>query len=576
MRTPHPDSETNVPGDKAAFSEQDRPVVDDLSETPEVSSKQESVDQVCQKILSYLDPPRHQWEIGFCEGYSLVRMLDRGGMAAVFLAIDESKHKTDNRFALKIMLPSILEKATSSVRFDREVNHLRATSNATHIVGYDRHGESPRAIDGKKLPWLSMKLVKGRTLSKKISTWGRLPQCEVARLGAEIFCGLESLHDEGIIHRDLKPSNILLDIVQQEMAMIVDFGLAKSIQFDSNLTNANALVGTIAYVAPECAAGEVGKVTKQSDLFSVGCILYQALTGFAAFSGKIGSTQKEVPHHPCDVVPGVNRGLAEAILNLLCKSPDDRPQSAREARIVFSALSSTLVDTVTASGPAWPLISDESVRRALAKLADGGFLVPRGRNAGASAVLLGLAYRRQIAREFHGELERVVGALSLLLLAHHTVKNEESAKEAVLSLRDSLRPLSEFVAKHSDSAISFPRFHKQFVKVGTLVHDALGGKSSSLFQKLTDLHLGYESLAESERSGMWSNAKESLRALRMELLEAEFDAAEAEIFVSDKMEATLEQADRLRPDSQDWAETGTARQNRLDNQTGLSFDQSIS
>jgi serine/threonine protein kinase len=169
---------------------------------------------------------------------------------------------------------------------------------------------------------------------------GRLPLPEVLRVGREIAEGLAAAHGRGLIHRDIKPANVWLE-ERRGRVRIVDFGLARGSEPDAQFTQAGAVIGTPAYMAPEQATG--GAVDARCDLFSLGAVLYRAATGKAPFGDRdtlsiLSALATRTPVPPHRVVPSIPRMFSGLVMRLLAKDPDDRPQTAREVVEAIEAL----------------------------------------------------------------------------------------------------------------------------------------------------------------------------------------------------------------------------------------------
>jgi serine/threonine-protein kinase len=202
--------------------------------------------------------------------YELLEEIGRGGMGVVYRARDNS---LDHEVAIKMILRGQL---ASEVERERFMEEARSAARLDHpgIVPVYTVG----TIDGQL--YFAMKYVKGRTLSQLLSE-GLLESKEAARLLSLVARAIHYAHRQGVLHRDLKPSNILID--DEAQPHVTDFGLAKRVQEAESLTRTGAVLGTPAYMAPEQAAGARGEVGPASDVFSLGTILYQMLTGRPPF-----------------------------------------------------------------------------------------------------------------------------------------------------------------------------------------------------------------------------------------------------------------------------------------------------
>ncbi|MEM6363118.1 MAG: serine/threonine-protein kinase [Planctomycetota bacterium] len=252
--------------------------------------------------------------------YELLEEIGRGGMGVVFRARQRS---LDREVAMKMILRGRLASDADLQRFLAEAS---ATASLEHpsIVPVYEVGD----IEGR--PFFSMKFIEGQTLAQRIAQ-GPMPPREAARIVSEIASGLAVAHDAGVLHRDLKPSNIL--IANDGPAMITDFGLAKQVGAKVDLTRTGMLVGTPAYMSPEQAGGRRSDVGPASDLFSLGSVLYFALTGRPPF---VADTPMELvmlvmeqdPTPPRALRPTVDRDLEMIVIRCLQKPADLRYASA--------------------------------------------------------------------------------------------------------------------------------------------------------------------------------------------------------------------------------------------------------
>ncbi len=208
--------------------------------------------------------------------YRVKSLLGMGGMGAVYLVHDQG---LDRDVALKLIRTDIAEDADVLARFKREI---QLSSRVTHpnVLRVFDLGES----EGVK--FLTMQFVDGRDLSTILKKQGKLPTERLLRIFRQVAEGLKAAHDQGVIHRDLKPQNIMLEA--SDRVYVTDFGLAKSAE-QSGMTQTGAVIGTPFYMSPEQVKGE--QVGPQSDIYALGVILYQMLTGAVPFSG---STPYEV------------------------------------------------------------------------------------------------------------------------------------------------------------------------------------------------------------------------------------------------------------------------------------------
>jgi serine/threonine-protein kinase len=261
--------------------------------------------------------------------YRLVRRIGVGGMGEVWEADDTVLGR---RVALKVLVQELANDPRATRRFVREA---RATAKLTHpnvtrIYDFGRDGG---------VPYLVMELLEGDTLADRLAS-GPLPPAEAASIGAAVADALDAAHRQGIIHRDIKPGNVLLTPAGE--VKVMDFGIAAAAD-ETHSTTGSGLYGTAAYISPERAAGQAA--TPAADLYSLGAVLYELLTGRPPFLGDspvlvVRAHLHERPRPVRELAPWVPARLADTCEAALAKDPAQRPSSAAGLAIRLRAASS--------------------------------------------------------------------------------------------------------------------------------------------------------------------------------------------------------------------------------------------
>ena len=279
--------------------------------------------------------------------YELRKLLGKGGMGAVYLAQDLS---LDRPVALKIPFFAPQESQGMRERFLREAKAAGMLSHPNLCPVYDV-GE----ING--VHYLSMAYIEGQTLAHRLRSEPRLGQRAAAELVRTVALALQEAHDRGIIHRDLKPANIMIN--QRGQPIIMDFGLARQTvsEEESRLTKSGTILGTPAYMPPEQINADLKAMGPGCDIYSLGIILYEVLTGHLPFNGPLGTLMANIlmdpPPLPSLSRPDLDPSLEMICLKALAKAPQDRfPSMAAFA----AALTDFLNDqTVQITSPVWPV-----------------------------------------------------------------------------------------------------------------------------------------------------------------------------------------------------------------------------
>ncbi len=248
-------------------------------------------------------------------GYRTLRMIGEGGMAQVYLA---ERTQDGIQLVLKVLDPGLRRDATFLQRFVREYKLIVAVENE-HVARIFDQGFS-----GEQ-PYIAMEYLSGGTLATRIHEG--MTSLAALRLTSQIARALDAIHAHGIVHRDLKPQNIMFR--DNGRPVIVDFGLAKDLDSDTNLTRHGEVMATPRYMSPEQCMGKPADA--RSDLYSLGAIFYEMIAGRKLFGdeGPAGLVYMHV-HGEIPLLPARLAGYQTIIDRLLAKKPEDRFQSARE------------------------------------------------------------------------------------------------------------------------------------------------------------------------------------------------------------------------------------------------------
>ncbi len=266
--------------------------------------------------------------------YEVLAPLGAGGMGEVYRARDS---RLGRDVAIKVLPEEFAHDPARLARFEREAKAISSLNHPHICVLFDVGRENGTG-------YLVMELVEGETLAQRLER-GPLPAAEVVRLGVQIADALERAHASGIVHRDLKPGNIMLT---RSGAKLLDFGLARPAGLGAAgndtstptqaraLTSDGAIVGTFQYMAPEQLEGR--EADARSDLWALGCVLYEAATGKRAFEGTtqaslVGAVMRDQPRPIAELAPLAPPGLERVVTACLAKDPADRLQSAHDAKL---------------------------------------------------------------------------------------------------------------------------------------------------------------------------------------------------------------------------------------------------
>jgi serine/threonine protein kinase len=262
--------------------------------------------------------------------YQIVRVLGRGAMGAVYLAYDTELHRH-----VAIKTPFLGTSSQTIQRFYREARSAAQLRNPYLCPIYDvgKIGE---------LHYLSMAFIDGVPLTKMIAGRRFKTIGDIITIVSKIARGLQKAHEIGIVHRDLKPDNIMIDADGEPI--VLDFGLARRVDEDVQVTLPGMIVGTPAFMSPEQIDGDPTKVGSASDIYSLGILLYYMLTGELPFRGSLTSILRQIgtaaPAKPSTINPGLgeNSPLESICMKMIAKSPSDRYASMAEVATALDAV----------------------------------------------------------------------------------------------------------------------------------------------------------------------------------------------------------------------------------------------
>ncbi|WP_336084626.1 Stk1 family PASTA domain-containing Ser/Thr kinase [Nocardia sp. SSK8] len=283
--------------------------------------------------------------------YELGEIIGFGGMSEVHKARDV---RLSRDVAIKVLRADLARDPTFYLRFKREAQNAAALNHPAIVAVYDT-GEA--TVDGGPLPYIVMEYVEGDTLRDIVRGKGPLAPRKAMEIVADVCAALDFSHKAGIVHRDMKPANIMIN--RAGAVKVMDFGIARAIADSSNpMTQTAAVIGTAQYLSPEQARGET--VDARSDVYSVGCVLFEILTGQPPFTGDSPVAVayqhvKEDPPLPSSVNPGVPRELDSVILKAMAKNPANRYQTAAEMR-------ADLIRVLGGQKPSAPMVMNDEDR----------------------------------------------------------------------------------------------------------------------------------------------------------------------------------------------------------------------
>jgi serine/threonine-protein kinase len=293
--------------------------------------------------------------------YELGEILGFGGMSEVHLARDVRLHRD---VAVKVLRADLARDPSFYLRFRREAQNAAALNHPSIVAVYDTgEAETPAG----PLPYIVMEYVDGVTLRDIVHTDGPLPPRRAIEIIADACQALNFSHKNGIIHRDVKPANIMIS--STNAVKVMDFGIARAIADSGNsVTQTAAVIGTAQYLSPEQARGDT--VDARSDVYSLGCVLYEILTGEPPFTGDSPVAVayqhvREDPVPPSKRHEGISADLDAVVLKALAKNPENRYQTAAEMR-------ADLVRVHNGEPPEAPKVFTDAERASLLTSGGGG------------------------------------------------------------------------------------------------------------------------------------------------------------------------------------------------------------
>ncbi len=276
------------------------------------------------KVTKTMEAAREELTTGstFAERYQIIEELGKGGMGRVYRVLDK---KLKEEIALKLIKPEIASDKKTVERFSNELKIARKIGHKNVARMFDLNEE-------KGTHYITMEYVRGEDLKRLIRKIGQLSAGQAIPIAKQICEGLSEAHRLGVVHRDLKPQNVMVD--EGGNARIMDFGIARSLE-SKGITGAGVMVGTPEYMSPEQVEGK--EAGQSSDIYSLGVILYEMVTGRVPFEGDtpftIGVKHKsEMPKDPKELNEQIPGDLSSVIMRCLEKDKEKRYQSAGEVR----------------------------------------------------------------------------------------------------------------------------------------------------------------------------------------------------------------------------------------------------
>jgi formylglycine-generating enzyme required for sulfatase activity/predicted Ser/Thr protein kinase len=246
--------------------------------------------------------------------YSIIEEIARGGMGIVYKAHDQ---QLDMMVAIKVLSPSLAgdRQGLENLKREAKTAMLLSHPNIMRLHNFEEIGDTR---------FLTMEFIDGETLAKLLAEEKRFSISDTIKFAIQVCAGLDYAHQKKVVHRDIKPSNLMLD--RDGVVKITDFGIAGVVQDTISRVTQTTVTGTLAYMAPERLKGE--KTDHRSDIYSLGVVLYEFLTGHPPFY--TGGIEYQIIHAEPKPIPGIPDHLQEIIAKSLTKNPEERWESARE------------------------------------------------------------------------------------------------------------------------------------------------------------------------------------------------------------------------------------------------------
>jgi eukaryotic-like serine/threonine-protein kinase len=357
------------------------------------------------------------------ERYEILQLLGQGGMGAVYKARDT---ELERLVALKLIRADLAGNPEILRRFKQELILAREVTHRNVIRIFDL-GQA------KGFKFITMEFVEGRDLRAVIREKEKLSPEETVRIISQVCRALESAHAAGVVHRDLKPQNIMLDA--KDRVYVMDFGIAHSLE-TPGMTQTGALMGTPEYMSPEQAKGQ--KVDPRSDLFALGIIFYEMLTGISPFKADtaLATLLKRTQERPCtpaELDPAIPKAISDVVMKCLEIDRDHRYSTAREILEDLGQEMPTSVRTVapTLPPPALPGSTDISFLQRYRLWIAGGAVV-------LLLAVLGIAFRGKLFSGGAGKRTTPVEQASLAILPFRNASGDSSLDWLGPSLADML------------------------------------------------------------------------------------------------------------------------------------------